>query len=365
MTDQHVRHQQMNNPLRLHLEELNSRSGPPQILPEGQSWDEHRALIERTWREFIGAVDEPGSGQLTMREKSAEEGQLFERWTVDIDGGEGGPVPAQVLVPTSVLASDPHSTRAPAVVACHPTHPEGKASVTTEAGERRRPYGLELARRGYVVVAPDCLTAGERIYAGHQAYRTAPFYREHPDRTIVARTIADHQSALNALCALPFVDAERIGAIGHSLGGYNAYFLAGLDQRVRAVVSSCGFAPFRHDPRPGRWGQRDWYTHLPAVTEELDRGMAPFEFAQIAALMAPRPFFNYFGQTDAIFPHWQAIGEALQSIRQLYDALGHEGRFEMLMGGGPHDFPAPIRELSYQFLDHWLGGQRPPTVGLR
>ncbi|HLS13379.1 MAG TPA: alpha/beta fold hydrolase [Beutenbergiaceae bacterium] len=355
MTDQNAHHRQEVNPLRLSLAELNTRSSPPQILPEGQVWDDRRGLIERTWREFIGTLDEPGSGQITIGQKAAEEGQLFERWTVQIDGGANRPVPAQVLVPTSVLATGPGTTRAPAVIACHPTHPDGKASVTTETGERRRPYGLELARRGYVVIAPDCLTAGERIYPGHGAYHTAPFYREHPDRTIVARTICDHQSALNALCALPFVDPERIGAIGHSLGGYNAYFLAGLDQRVRAVVSSCGFAPFRHDPRPGRWGQRDWYTHLPAVTEELDRGMVPFEFAQIAALMAPRPFFNYFGQTDAIFPHWQAIGEALQSIRQLYEALGHEDRFEMLMGGGPHDFPAPIRELSYQFLDHWLG----------
>lgn len=358
MTDRNLRHQQVENPLRLSLEELNRRSGPPEILPEGQSWDDRRPVIERVWRDVIGTVDEPGSGQITVREKSREEGETFERWTVAIDGGDSGPVPAQVLVPTGVLTAGPDCPRAPAVIACHSTNPEGKVSVTTEVGKRRRPYGLELARRGYVVIAPDCLTAGERIYAGHKPFDTAPFYREHPNRTIVARNVTDYQSALNALCELPFVDADRIGAIGHSLGGYNAYFLAGLEPRVRAVVNSCGFASFREDPRPDRWGQRDgFYTHLPAVTEELNLGMAPFDFGQIAALMAPRPFFNYFGQTDTIFPHWQAIGEALQSIRELYDALGHVGRFEMLMGGGPHDFPAQIRELSYQFLDHWLGAE--------
>lgn len=343
-----------NNPLSVSLTELDTRPGPPEALPDGQAWPERRALIERVWRDFLGTLEEPGTGGVTVREKSPEAGEPFERWTVDVDGGGIGPIPAHLLVPDSAASSA--GAPAPAVIACHPTHPDGKHAITTAAGEGRRPYGLELARRGYVVIAPDCLSAGERVYDGHKAYRTAPFYREYPESTIVARNISDHQSALNTLCELPFVDADRIGAIGHSLGGYNAYFLAGLDDRVQAVVSSCGFSPFRHDPRPERWGQRDWYTHLPAITDERARGQVPFDFGQIAALVAPRPFFNYFGQTDAIFPHWQAIGEALQSVRQLYDSIGHERRFEMLMGGGPHDFPTQVRDLSYRFLDYWLGG---------
>lgn len=342
------------NPLSVGREELDNRPGPPEILPDGQVWPERRQLIERVWREYIGALDEPGTGRIRIREKTHGEGEPVERWSVHIDGGSIGPIPADLLIPSSTLTADTESNPAPAVIACHPTHPDGKRAITTETGEGRRPYGLELARRGYVVIAPDCLSAGERIYEGQKAFRTAPFYLEHPDSTIVARNISDHQSALNALCELPFVDADRIGAIGHSLGGYNAYFLAGLDERIRAVVSSCGFSPLRHDPRPGRWGQRDWYTHIPEITEDLDRGRVPFDFGQIAALVAPRPFFNYFGQADAIFPHWQAIGEALQSVLQLYDSIGRNQRFEMLMGGGPHDFPAHIRELSYRFLDHWL-----------
>ncbi|WP_147918207.1 dienelactone hydrolase family protein [Ruania zhangjianzhongii] len=345
--------------LSVSLTELNTGSDAPEILPEGQEWPDRRALIESVWRDFIGVLDEPGTGDLTVREKSREDGEAFERWSVQIDGGDIGPIPAHLLVPDGALTAATGTIPAPAMIACHPTNPDGQAAITTESGEGRRPYGLELARRGYVVIAPDCLSAGERIYDGHKAYRTSPFYREHPDRTIVARNISDHQSALNALCQLPFVDADRIGAIGHSLGGYNAYFLAGLDPRVRAVVSSCGFGPFRHDPRPGRWGRRDWYTHLPAITDELEQGRVPFDFGQIAALVAPRPFFHYFGQTDAIFPHWQAISEALQGIRQLYDSLGHVQRFEMLMGGGSHDFPAEIRQLSYQFLDHWLDASDP------
>lgn len=349
------------NPLRLGLAELNGLATPPEVLPEGQAWPARREVIEGVWRQILGPLDEPGSGEVTLVRQQVEDG--LHRWSVQFDGGAAGAIPAQILLPAGVLAAD---APAPAVIACHPTHPDGKDSVTAGTGTTKghRPYGLELAQRGYVVIAPDCLSAGERIYPGHRAYDTGPFYREHPGASIVGRTITDHRSALNALISLPFVDPDRIGALGHSLGGYNAYFLAGLDERVKAVVSSCGFGPFRHDPEPGRWGQRDWYTHLPEVSAELDRGAVPFDFGQIAALVAPRPFFHYFGQMDAIFPHWRSVAESLQSVRRLYVSLGHEDRFELLMGGGPHDFPESIRSLSYRFLDHWLG-MAPESVDRR
>lgn len=347
-------HRRPDNPLRMGLAELNSRATPPEVLPEGQPWSERREVIERVWRQILGPLDDPGSGEVTVSRQRVDDG--LHRWSVQLDGAAAGAIPAQILLPAGVLAGD---VRAPAVIACHPTHPDGKDLVTRTG---HRPYGLELAQRGYVVIAPDCLSAGERTYPGHRPYDTGPFYRQHSGASIVGRTITDHRSVLNALTSLPFVDPDRIGAIGHSLGGYNAYFLAGLDERVKAVVSSCGFAPFRHDPEPGRWGQRDWYTHLPEVTTELDRGAVPFDFGQIAALVAPRPSFHYFGQMDAIFPHWQSVGESLQSVRQLYVSLGHEGSFELLMGGGAHDFPESIRSLSYRFLDRWLG-MEPESAG--
>ncbi len=40
--------------------------------------------------------------------------------------------------------------------------------------------------------------------------------------------------------------AKRIGVIGHSLGGHNAIFTATFDERLKAVVTSCGFTGFRN-----------------------------------------------------------------------------------------------------------------------
>ena len=66
--------------------------------------------------------------------------------------------------------------------------------------------------------------------------------------------IWNHIRAVDLLESLPEVDPDRIGVIGHSLGGHNALFVAAFDQRIRAVVSSCGFNAFEdyYDRRPDR-----------------------------------------------------------------------------------------------------------------
>ncbi|XSS46718.1 alpha/beta hydrolase family protein [Propionibacteriaceae bacterium Y2011] len=337
------------NPLAMSLLELNAAPEAPRVLPADEEWDERRRLILRVWQDHMGELDEPGSGEIRPRRTEQEPDAGIERRHVHIDGGAAGDIPAEILVPTHV--DQPR----PAVVACHPTNVDGKRAVSTTVGERRTPYALELAMRGYVVAVPDMLTAGERVFPGHDPFHTAPFYEQHPRSTMIARNHVDMVSTVNALCGMSEVDPTRIAAIGHSLGGYTATFLAGLDDRVGAVVNSCGFAPFRHDLKPTRWGLRGWYSHLPRVNSELARGRVPFEFSQIASLMAPKPIFNYSGQLDAIFPHWRAITEALGEMGRLYETLGHADRFVSLMGWGPHAFPPEIRQQSYDFLDHWLG----------
>lgn len=343
------------NPLALSLAQLNTAPMAPPLAPPDTAWEDHRELVIEVWRDYLGEMDEPGQGDVTELRREQEPDAGIERRQVLIDGGAAGKITAEILVPL-------HLERPRAgIIACHTTHAEGKRAVSTATGERRWPYGLELAQRGYVVAVPDMLTAGERVLPGMKPLRTASFYEANPRSTMIGRNHVDMVSTVNALTNMPEVDATRIGTIGLSLGGYTAIFLGGLDARVRAVVNACGFAPFRHDPRPMRWGLRggtarlaDGYTHLPRITSDLARGRVPFELSQIAALVAPKPMFNYFAQQDSIFSNWQAIGDAFASMGELYTDLDSADRFVSLMGWGPHAFPPEIREQSYAFLDRWL-----------
>ncbi|TLS52182.1 dipeptidyl aminopeptidase [Paenibacillus antri] len=324
------------------------KDGVPPLL-EGvttpEEWARRREEIRSVWAAYVGELPERLAAPQWERLSEVDEGahvRVHLRYRV----GDGDEVPAYLLVPRG--GSD---RPRPAVLALHPTAPEGKADVATRSGRDNRRYGLELAERGFVVLAPDTITAGERVYPGAEPFRTAPYYERFPRRTAVGKMLSDHMHAVDLLASLPEADGSRIGAIGHSLGGYNAFFLAGFDERVRAIAVSCGFATFAGDPERNRWGLRDWFSHLPRLTDDLENDEVPFEFHEIAGLAAPTPWFNWNGTSDPIFPHWRPAVDAMEQLERLYRLLGaEEGRLTYRFGSGGHDFPRSIREAAYDFL---------------
>ncbi|MGH3730059.1 MAG: alpha/beta hydrolase family protein [Micromonosporaceae bacterium] len=323
----------------------------PALLPPGATsadWPDVRLATERTWRRYLGVLPDSVPVRYTIVAEHREASHVRRHLVYDAPGGEQ--VPALLLLPLEAA----RRRRSPAVLALHPTVDTGKVDVATPEGRPDRRYGVELVERGYVVLAPDTITAGERVRDDEAPFHTAGFYARNPGWTAVGRMLVDHRQALDLLCALEVVDPDRIGAIGHSLGGYNAIFLAGLDERVRAVVASCGFSVFADDPEPNRWGEREWFSHLPALTRDLDEGEVPFEWHEIAALVAPRPMFAWCTQKDETFPHWPAIAAGMAEVDKLYRVLGHPEKFEFLPGEGSHTFPPPARQSGYAFLDRWL-----------
>lgn len=339
------------------LSKLNS-TGIPSLLDHvstKEQWEEKRQAILEIWMEYIGTLPQRTAVEWeTISETPLED---HDRIHLRYTSAYGDHVTAFLLLPAGYRAAGQGDTLYPAILAFHPTNAEGKIDVGTPEGRENRQYGLELVRRGYVVLVPDTITAGERIYT--DAFQTAPFYEKHPEWTAVGKMLIDHMYGVDLLCSLENVDSKRIGAIGHSLGGYNAFFLAGADQRVRAIVSSCGFATFAGDPRPNRWGLRDWFSHIPRLTADIDQGLVPFEFHEICALAAPTPAFYWSGQQDRIFPHWQEISQAMADLKKLYAMLGAEDAFLYLMGSTEHDFPDYARHAAYQFFDRWLKNPTP------
>jgi dienelactone hydrolase len=333
-----------------------SRGNIPCLMDQivtAEQWEMKRLRIKNTWLDLLGTP--PVTGLHTSKgnkvsfeviEEVKESG--YRRLDIQYATLDGDAIRAFLLLPNgTAVRGQIH----PAILALHPTTPDGREDVATPEGRENRRYGLELVSRGYVVIAPDSISCGSRVFPGAEPFQTASFYQQHPNWTVVGKMLADHFRAVDLLSSLDVVDDQRIGVIGHSLGGYNGWFLAGLDDRIRAVASSCGFSMFTDDPDPNRWGQRDWFSHFPVITSLLQEDYIPFEWHEVAALAAPTPMFMWSGLKDHIFPNWEATVAGMADLEGLYNFLGEKSNFEFWLGLAAHDFPLQARRLAYDFLD--------------
>lgn len=312
------------------------------------TWEQKRALIRQRLLHLMGPFPRTDA-PLDLKMEAEEACEGYTRRKVSYDSGTGDRIPAWLLLPRA------SASRAPAVLAAHPTSPGGKDVVAGIGHRPGRNYGEELARRGYVVLAPDVLSAGERTFPGAGPYVTEPFDAGNPDWSMLGKMTWDHMRGVDVLSALEQVDPGRIGTIGHSLGGTNAVFLAAFDARIKAAVSSCGWGPLGGAPNPFAYSRKEWFVFLPKARMYFAAGILPFDFQEVVASIAPRAFLHYSADKDYAFPNAADVSDAAKQIREVYGFYGAADALESVWGEGPHDFPDSARENAYAFLDRHLG----------
>ncbi|TXT37507.1 MAG: hypothetical protein FD138_640 [Planctomycetota bacterium] len=235
-----------------------------------------------------------------------------------------------------------HGPSWPAMLCLQQTTNAGKDEPAGVRGDPNLKYALELAERGYVTLAPDYPSFGEHAY---------DFDPKHGYVSGTMKAIWDNIRAVDLLETLPEVDAERIGCIGHSLGGHNAIFTAVFDERLKAVVSSCGFSSMQKDDVPSWTGPR--YMPLIASQFKNDPKLLPFDFHELVAAISPRAFFASAATKDDDFDV-TGVQDVLNAAKTIYEL---HGKADDLVGHYPeagHSFPEEARKRAYEFLDRVL-----------
>src|SRR5207244_3707094 len=120
-----------------------------------------------------------------------------------------------------------------------------------------------------------------------------------------------------------------------------ALFLAALEPRIRATVSSCGFASLATIFRDRI--NHNYALYVPGLAREADVG-------DLLALVAPRPFFAGTGRTDRIFPI-DGVEATIEVARAEYERAGVPEKLELMVEAGGHAFTDAMRERAYAFLD--------------
>ncbi|MBI1839559.1 MAG: dienelactone hydrolase family protein [Verrucomicrobia bacterium] len=188
-------------------------------------------------------------------------------------------------------------------------------------------FASQLARRGFVVFSPH------NPYRGHDQFRVLQRKANPLQRSLFSVIVAQHARILEWLGAQPFVDAGRIGFYGISYGGKTAMRVPALLDGYCLSICSADF---------NEWIRKNAttdaaYSYLFTNEYEMPEWNMghTLSYAEMAALIAPRPFMVERGHDDGVAPdEW--VAHEFARVRRLYVKLGIPERAEIEFFNGPH-----------------------------
>jgi hypothetical protein len=221
--------------------------------------------------------------------------------------------------------------RRPVVVCQHGLEGIPEDVVTDDSKSRAfatyKAFAAKLAERGFIVYAPH------NPYRGRDAFRILQRRANPLGLSLFSFIIAQHDATTRWLATLPFVDPTRIGFYGLSYGGKTAMRVPVFVERYCVSICSGDFnewifknvtvdAPFSY-MFTGEYEMPEW--NLGEVAN----------YAEMAMLIAPRPFMVERGHDDAVaVDEWVAYEYA--KVRRAYTKLGIPERTRIEWFDGPH-----------------------------
>jgi len=209
-------------------------------------------------------------------------------------------------------------------------------------------YAARLAERGFITFAPH------NPYRGRDAFRVLQRKANPLKKSLFSVILAQHDRILDWLSSLPFVDPQRMGFYGLSYGGKTAMRVPSLLDRYCLSICSADF---------NEWIRKNVtidspYSYLYTGEYEMvefNLGHT-FNYSEMAALIAPRPFMVERGHNDGVAPdEWVAYEYA--KVRRLYDTLGIGHRVAIEFFNGPHTINGAG---TFEFLEKHLNWPKPP-----
>ncbi len=318
---------------------LRSSDGKEQPVRTAADWATRRAHILAGMQDAMGPLPDTKKAPLDVKYAGEERTLKYTRKKLTYAGLNGDRVPAYLLVPHNLKG------KVAGILCLHQTN--GKLGKNEPAGLGGNPnlhYGHHLADRGHICLIPDYPSFGEYPYD----FKASPY----KSGTIIA--IANNMRAVDLLQSLPEVAAERIGCIGHSLGGHNTMYTAAFDPRIKALVSNCGFNAF---PKYYKGDLRGWtsdrYMPLIATKYSSDAKKVPFDFPEVVASFAPRAFLASSPIHDSNF-EVSGVRDCIAAATPVYALLGAKDKLAANYPNCGHDFPLEVRKVAYEWLERWL-----------
>ncbi len=274
------------------------------------------------WNELIGPLDDP------LVEPKPKSRRIYDepKWTgydVVLDVWPELHAWGILLLPKDIKPGE----KRPVVVCQHGLEGKPTDTISADRASHYISYAVKLAEQGFIVFSPY------NLYRGQDRFRTLQRKANPLKASLFSIIIRQHEQILNWLGSLPEVDPSRIAFYGLSYGGKSAMRIpAALPGYCMSICS----------------GDFDDWTRKNVTTEfkysyvfygewemfEFDLGNT-FNYAEMAALICPRPFMVERGHQDGVAPDcW--VGYEFAKVRYLYDNLDLGDRTAIEWFNGPH-----------------------------
>jgi hypothetical protein len=278
------------------------------------------------WNEVLGKLPDPSLPPNVRTQKTCDR-PTWTGYQVVLDVWPDVFAWGYLLLPKNVKPGE----RRPAVVCQHGLEGLPESVVAEDPSSRDfqayRAYAVRLVEQGFVVYAPH------NPYRGETKFRQLQRKANPLKLTLFSFILGQHQQTLKWLTQLPLVDAQRVGFYGLSYGGVSALRIpALLDQYALSICSAA------YNDWPRKIMSLDFRASY-MFTREYDHftfGLgATFSNAELAALIAPRPFMVERGHRDGVAPdEW--VAHEYAKVRRLYAQLGIPQRTEIEFFDGGH-----------------------------
>jgi dienelactone hydrolase len=250
-----------------------------------------------------------------------------------------------LLVPNEIPAGE----RRPVVVCQHGLEGRPQSVIGEKDFGSYKAFAAELAKRGFITFAP------QNLYIFQDRFRTLQRKSYAIGKTLFSTIVPQHQQIVDWLETLPWVDPKRIAFYGLSYGGKSAMRIPPLVPEYCLSICSADFNEWVWKNASTRSAYSYVWTGEYEIFE-FDLG-STFNYAEMAALIAPRPFMVERGHFDGVAPD-ETVAYEFAKVRHLYAArLGLGDRCEIEWFVGPHTIHG---QKTYDFLHRWLDWPKRP-----
>uniref|UniRef100_A0A7C2JZ78 Dienelactone hydrolase domain-containing protein n=1 Tax=Schlesneria paludicola TaxID=360056 RepID=A0A7C2JZ78_9PLAN len=309
------------------------------------AWEQSAdTLRNQVWDELIGRIPDPVLPPAPRTRKILETPE-YHGYDVVVDVFPDVIASGVLLLPADLKAGE----QRPVVVCQHGLEGTPMDTIGGPGTPGYPPYkafSAELAKQGFIVYAP------QNPYRGKDRFRTLQRKSNPLGRSLFSYILPQHQATLAWLKTQPWVDPERIAFYGLSYGGKTAVRVPPLLPDYCLSICSADYNEWVYKNATIDSPRSYLYTGEYEIFEWNMGHVA--NYAELASLMAPRPFMVERGHDDGVADdEWVAWEYA--KVRRHYAKLGLADRTEIEFFNGPHTING---QGTFSFLRRHLRGEQ-------